>query len=401
MEQPVNPENDEPVGESETPSTSKTYEERFMENVKYLGPVRQRMIPSKFRDNACPVVESLTFEVDDQKSVQRALNGKYAEEWKDTTISEYSSLLENDTWELVPPCDDQNVVGSRWVLKVKRKEDGSIDHFKARVVAQGYSQTKGADYDEVFSPVLKRTVILGLYVDDIIPVSNNIQMLNSEKKALSERFKMDDRVISRPDISAAVGALSQFMAKPSKDHWIRVKRVLRYLKGTLDYGLKYSADENPTLVGYSDSDWAGDINTRRSTSGYVFQVANSTVSWSSKRQRTVAKSSTKAEYIALSLAVQEAIWLQRLLYDVGFKIRKPITIFENNQGPIELAKNAKYHNRTKHIDICHHFVCERVQSKEINVVYCRTDDMKADILTKGLARSSYEKLRDLIRITSV
>jgi hypothetical protein len=208
-------------------------------------------------------------------------------------------------------------------------------------------------------------------------------------------------VISRPDISAAVAALSQFMAKPSKDHWIGVKRVLRYLKGTLDYGLKYSADENPTLVGYSDSDWAGDINTRRSTSGYVFQVANSTVSWSSKRQRTVAKSSTEAEYIALSLAAQEAIWLQRLLYDVGFKIRKPITIFEDNQGTIELAKNAKYHNRTKHIDICHHFIRERVQSKEINVVYCRTDDMKADILTKGLARSSYEKLRDLIGITSV
>jgi hypothetical protein len=111
-----------------------------------------------------------------------------------------------------------------------------------------------------------------------------------------------------------------------------------------------------------------------------YATANSTVSWSSKRQRTVAKSSTEAEYIALSLAAQEAIWLQRLLYDVGFKIRKPITIFEDNQGTIELAKNAKYHNRTKHIDICHHFIRERVQSKEINVVYCRTDDMKADIL---------------------
>ena len=130
MEQPVNPENDEPVGESETPSTSKTYEERFMENVKNLGPVRQRKIPSKSRDNACPVVESLTSEVDDPESVQRALNGKYAKEWKDAMISEYSSFLENDTWELVPPCDDQNVVGSRWVLKVKRKEDGSIDRLR-------------------------------------------------------------------------------------------------------------------------------------------------------------------------------------------------------------------------------------------------------------------------------
>jgi hypothetical protein len=209
-------------------------------------------------------------------------------------------------------------------------------------------------------------------------------------------------VTTRPDIAAAVGILSQYMSKPSKDHWIGVKRVLRYLKGTLNYGIKYSANNgNPELIGYSDSDWAGDIDTRRSTSGYVFQLSNSVISWSSRKQATVAKSSSEAEYVALSLAAQEAIWLQRLMCDLGKTIDKPTIIFEDNQGAIELAKNPKYHNRTKHIDVCHHFVRERVLSKEIKVIYCPTEDMVADIMTKGLPKPCFEKLRKLLGIDVV
>ena len=124
---------------------------------------------------------------------------------------------------------------------------------------------------------------------------------------------------TRPDIAAAVGVLSQYMSRPSKDHWIGVKHVLRYLKGTLMYGLKFSAhEEEPELLGYSDVDWAGDVDTRRSTSGYVFQIGSSTVSWSSKKQATVAKSSTEAEYVALSSATQEAVWLRGLMGDLSW-----------------------------------------------------------------------------------
>ena len=192
------------------------------------------------------------------------------------------------------------------------------------------------------------------------------------------------------------------MSRPSKDHWIGVKRVLRYLKGTLNYGLKFSAhDEDPELIGYSDADWAGDVDTRRSTSGYVFQIGRSTVSWSSRKQATVAKSSTEAEYVALSSATQEAVWLCRLMEDLGKHLDAPTTIYEDNQGAIELAKNAKYHNRTKHIDICHHFVRERVVSNEIRVIYCPTGDMVADIMTKGLAKLSFEKLRDLLGVYDI
>ena len=108
---------------------------------------------------------------------------------------------------------------------------------------------------------------------------------------------------TRPDVAAAVGVVSQYMSRPSKDHWICVKSVLRYLKGTLKYGLKFSAlEEEPNFFGYSDADLAGDIDTQRSTSGYVFQIRSSTVSWSSRKHATVSKSSTKAEYVVLSSA---------------------------------------------------------------------------------------------------
>ena len=180
------------------------------------------------------------------------------------------------------------------------------------------------------------------------------------------------------------------------------KRILRYIRGTIHYGLKFSGLEAcTTLIGFSDADWARDLNTRKSTSGYIFQIGGATVSWCSRKQSAVAKSSTEAEYVALSSATQEAIWLRRLMKDLGNITDKPTTIFQDNQGAIELAKNDIYHNRTKHIDICHHFVCERVFSEEIKVIYCPSDSMVADIMTKGLPKSSFEKLRREIGIQNI
>ena len=166
---------------------------------------------------------------------------------------------------------------------------------------------------------------------------------------------------TRPDIAAAVGILSQYMADPSYDHWLGIKRLLRYIKGTLIYGLKFVARENDDdLYGFADANWAGDVDTRRSTSGYVFMVANGVISWGSKKQSTVAKSTTEAEYVALSQATQEAIWLRRLLSDLGCKADGPTLINEDNQGAIEIARNPKFHNRTKHIDTTYHFIREKI-----------------------------------------
>ena len=192
------------------------------------------------------------------------------------------------------------------------------------------------------------------------------------------------------------------MSNPGIEHWKGVKRVLRYIRGTLDNGLIYSANDTSTvLTGYSDADWAGDLSTRRSTTGYVFQIQGSTVSWCRKRQACVARSTTEEEYVALSTASQEAVWLRRLLQNVLKKQDNPTVVYEDNQGTIELTKNPKFHNRTKHIDVSYHFVREQVDNKVISVKYCRTEDMLADVMTKGLSKVQFERFRDMLGLIKI
>ena len=192
------------------------------------------------------------------------------------------------------------------------------------------------------------------------------------------------------------------MSNPGIEHWKEVKRVLRYIRGTLDNGLIYSANDTSTvLTGYSDADWAGDLSTRRSTTGYVFQIQGSTVSWCSKRQACVARSTTEEEYVALSTASQEAVWLRRLLQNVLKKQDNPTVVYEDNQGTIELTKNPKFHNRTKHIDVSYHFVREQVDNKVISVKYCRTEDMLPDVMMKGLSKVQFERFRDMLGLIKI
>ncbi len=205
-----------------------------------------------------------------------------------------------------------------------------------------------------------------------------------------------------PDIAAAVNTLSKYMAKPGKEHMEGAKRILRYVKGTINFGLCYNAqDKSCSLAGYSDADWAGDTDTCHSTSGYVFQIYNNTISRCSKKQNTVAKSTTEAEYVALSFATQEAIWLRHLLENIGMKEDGPSTIFEDNNGAIELSKNPKFHDRTKHIDVAHHFVREQVAMNNISVKYCSTQNMLADGMTTGLTKDTFQRLRDRLCVKAV
>ena len=138
-------------------------------------------------------------------------------------------------------------------------------------------------------------------------------------------------IATRTDISSAVGALSQHIARPCLEHWSEVKRVFRYIKGTVNYGLKYVASDQKDIMlnGFSDADWAGDTSTRKSTSGYLFRLGKSTISWKSKRQSIVALSSMEAEYVALCSAAQETVWLRRLLSSIGFKQSTPTVLYED------------------------------------------------------------------------
>ena len=203
-------------------------------------------------------------------------------------------------------------------------------------------------------------------------------------------------IAARSDLSTAFGILSQFMSNPSQEHWQGIKRVFRYLKGTLHYCLKYDGNmKDLTLNGYVDADWGGETETRRSTSGYIFQVAGCTISWRSIRQAIVALSSTEAEYIAMRFATQETIWFKRLLESLKVEQPKPTKLFEDNQGTIVLSKNPSNHSGTKHIDLKCHFIREANRRRQIDVEYCESNKMLADILTKGLGKERFEKLRCL------
>jgi hypothetical protein len=203
--------------------------------------------------------------------------------------------------------------------------------------------------------------------------------------------------VSRPDISFAVNLISRFLSNYNRTHWEAVKRIFKYLKGTVDLGIMYkNSGSEIELVGYTDSDFAGDIDTRRSTSGFIFELSNGPVTWSSQRQKMVTLSTTEAEYVAASLATREALWLRQLLNDVGLTCHGPTTLNVDNQSAIKLVKNSEFHKRTKHIDIQYHFIREKYVSSEIQVINVPSEFEYADIFTKALPRERFQFLRDNI-----
>lgn len=485
-----------------------------------------------------------------------------------------SSVQENDVWELVDLPEDRKPVGSKWVFKAKTNADGHIERYKARLVAQGFSQKFGTDYDETFSPVVRlesvRTLIatsvqqglqlhqvdvttaflngkleeevymkqpegfvvpgkehlvcklkksiyglkqsprcwnstlhnhlkrmgfiqtttdpciyrssreelayLGVYVDDIIVATRTDKRLAQVKKDLASRFDIKDlgklhhflgmkivqdeasgsiwigqpayieallkrfgmehskanptpvdpgnklvkasqedelfdqhtyqsavgsllyvSVATRPDITFAVSNVAKFSANPTTRHWTAVKRIMRYLRGTTDLGLIFTPQGSNDCVGFSDADWAGDLDDRKSTSGYVFQIGGTAVSWRSKKQTTVALSTAEADYVALAGATQEAVWMRQLTADLnGEPATEPTVVFEDNQAAIAMAKNPQFHGRSKHISIKYHFVRDKVNDGTINISYCPTTEMIADMLTKGLPTGTFNKLRKMI-----
>lgn len=202
---------------------------------------------------------------------------------------------------------------------------------------------------------------------------------------------------SRPDIAFAVSMVSRFASNPTAEHITAAKRILRYLKGTLDYQLTYRGDLQ-ALTGYSDADWAGDKDTRRSTGGFVFNVGSGIVSWSSKRQATVALSSCESELMAETQAAKEAVWLKKFLSEILYQDQVAVVIHCDNQGAIALAKNDQFHARTKHIDIREKWVREAVAAKDITLEYISTDLQLADGLTKALPRDKFEYFRRAIGV---
>jgi hypothetical protein len=201
---------------------------------------------------------------------------------------------------------------------------------------------------------------------------------------------------SRPDIAFSLNQVSQFSENPKKEHWAAVKRIFAYLQGTPNHGLRFGTGD--TLIGYTDADYAGNFQTRQSTSGFIFLLNGGPVAWSSRRQPCVALSTTEAEFIAACEATKEGIWIRRLLLELFPEWNKPIPIKCDNQSAIGLIKNPRFHQRTKHVDIRFHFIREHHEAKEIEVTYISTDNQLADPFTKPLPNPRFSNLRNLIGI---
>ena len=491
--------------------------------------------------------------------------------WVQAMNSEYQALLRNNTWSLVPPPSSAHIVGCRWIYKLKYRPDGSIDRHKARLVAQGFTQTPGIDYFDTFSPVVKPCtirlilalavsfqwlvrqldvenaflngdleeevfmtqpqgfvnptyptyvcklhkalyglkqaprawfqklrialldygfqssradtslfifhtatdiLILLVYVDDMVTGSNpmlvshfisylrtkfalrdlgplsyflgiqaqqlgSVLHLNQHKYIadLLNRTQMETSkpaptpgrlgrtlsqsdgmslsdpseyrrtvgalqyvTLTRPDIAFAVNKACQFMAKPSDVHWMAVKRILRYLKGTIHLGLHFQPAASMELQGYSDADWASCPDDRRSTSGYCVFLGSNLISWSSSKQRLVSKSSAESEYRGLVSLTAELVWIQSLLQELCLPTSPPI-LWCDNQSAAHLAANPVFHSHSKHIELDLHFIREKVLRQELQICYVPSGDQLADIFTKHLPITQFCNLRSKLTVT--
>jgi hypothetical protein len=189
---------------------------------------------------------------------------------------------------------------------------------------------------------------------------------------------------TRPDISFATQQLSQFLQKPTVTHYHAACRVIRYLKHNPGRGLLFPRSSEIQILGYSDADWAGCIDTRKSISGYCFFIGNSLVSWKAKKQITVSRSSSEAEYRALSTATCELVWILYLLRDLKIICTRPPVLYCDNQSALHIASNPVFHERTKHLDIDCHLVREKVQQGMLRLLPIPTQEQVADCLTKAL-----------------
>ncbi|PKA47383.1 Retrovirus-related Pol polyprotein from transposon TNT 1-94 [Apostasia shenzhenica] len=488
---------------------------------------------------------------------------KDQKEWQDAMKEEIHMIQKNKTWTLVPRPPGKQIIGVKWVYKIKYNSDGTVQKNKARLVAKGFSQKAGEDYSETFAPVARmetirilfavaamrrwiihhldvksaflngmleedvycnqppgfevdgeedkvlklhkalyglkqaprawnaeidrfflqngfqkscneatlytlnqngHILIISIYVDDLLVTGDDEGLIQNFKDQMKSKYEMSDMgqlryflglevhqsskgifisqknyiqnvlkrfrmneckaidtplstsdklkkedgapeanseiyrsligsllyvTISRPDLMFAASLLSRYMHQPSKKHFSTAKRVLRYLKGTIDHGLFYRSEGDCQLWGFCDSDWAGCVDDSKSTSGYIFFLNGAICSWMSKKQSVVAQSSAEAEYIAMAKATSQLMWLKRILADLGVKVDEKTVIYCDNTSAMAIAKNPVFHDRTKHIQIKFHFIRDAVKEGLVEFKFCSTENQLADILTKPLTKNKF------------
>ncbi|GJV09065.1 retrovirus-related pol polyprotein from transposon TNT 1-94 [Tanacetum coccineum] len=326
--------------------------------------------------------------------------------WFQAMQNEIHQFNRLQVWESVPRPDYVMIIGLKWIYKVKLDEYSDVLKNKARLVAKGYRQEEGIDFEESFVPVIRIEAIRIFIANAAIKNMTIYQMdvktsyLNGE---LEEEVYVNLEGFVDPDHPSHVYRLKKalyglkhapqtwYQASPTKKHLEALKRVFRYLRGTINWGLWYPKDTAMALTAYADADHAGCQDTRRSTSGSAQFLGDKLVSWSSKKQKSTAISTTEAEYIAMSGCCAQILWMRSQLTDYGFAFNK-IPLYCDNRSAIALCCNNVQHSRSKHIDIRHHFIREQVEKGVVELYFMTTDYQLADIFTKALPRERFEFL---------
>ncbi|XP_020552467.1 uncharacterized protein LOC110012591 [Sesamum indicum] len=245
-------------------------------------------------------------------------------EWRNAMKQEIDALEKNKTWELSTLPKGKNRIGCKWVFKTILKPNGSVERYKARLVAKGFNQVEGEDYSDCFATVVKTVTVRTLLAaavakgkPTLTPLPPGLSFPLESGKPLKEASRYRRLIgrllylgFTRPDIYFFAQQLSQFVQEPCEEHWHAAIYLIRYLKGNPTLGLFYSANNKLNLTAFSDADWATCKRTRRSTTGYCIFMGASPISWKSKKQTTVSRSSAEAEYRSMAATVCEIIWVK-------------------------------------------------------------------------------------------
>ncbi|GKE32950.1 ribonuclease H-like domain-containing protein [Tanacetum coccineum] len=280
--------------------------------------------------------------------------------WRDAMYDEYSALIRNSIWILVPKPPNANVVQSMWLFRHKYHVDGSLSIYKARLVANGpprswfqrfagYALRVGFSSSRSDSSLFiyqhgSEVVYLLIYVDDIVLTTSSTYLLQRITSSLHKEFGgLQYLTFTRPDISYVVQQVCLYMHDPREPYFSALKRILRYVRGTLDFGLQLYASSTSYLMAYTDADWAGCPTTRRSTSGYCVFLGDNLLSWSCKRQHTLFRSSVDAEYQCVANVVAETAWLCNLLRELHMPLSSATLVYCDNVSAIYLTANPVQH----------------------------------------------------------
>nr|GEW99771.1 copia protein [Tanacetum cinerariifolium] len=318
------------------------------------------------------------------KNVNEALGD---ESWVVAMQEELNQFIANNVWELVPQPRNMKIIGTKWVFRNKLDENDIVSQNKPRLVAQGYNQQEGINYDETYAQVARlesirillayacaldfklfqmdvKSAFLNGFINEEVYVAQPSGFIDFEKpnqvyKLINALYGLTQAPKAWPDIMCSVYLCARFQEAPKTSHLEAVKRIFQYIKGTTHLGLWYHKGTDIETVVYADSDHAGDYVDRKSTSGICTFVGCCLTSWFSKKQTALAISTTEAEYVSARKACQQALWMKQALIDHDVRLDN-VPIMCDNKGAIDLSKNPVQHSRTKHIEIRHHFLRDNV-----------------------------------------